>query len=63
MTVGARRALADYAIAAHQVSERRACRLVRISRSTRRYVAKRADDGPVIEALTALVQVVSRQVV
>ena len=62
MTAKARRALADYAIAAHPLSERRACRLLRISRSTRRYVAtwlrgyvaKRGDDGPVIDALSAL---------
>lgn len=37
-------------------SERQACRLVGLSRSVRRYVAQRPDDGPIIEALAAQVE-------
>lgn len=48
--------MVDYVIDAHAVSGRRACRLVKLSRSSRRYVAKRPDDRPDIEALTALVE-------
>ena len=55
MTVSARRELADYATTVHKASERRACRLLRLSRSVRRYQAKRPDDGPIIDALTELV--------
>jgi putative transposase len=40
----------------HGASERRACRVIGLSRSTRRYRAKRPNDGPVIEALTELVE-------
>lgn len=43
-------------IDAHKVSERRACRLANLSRAARRYVAKRVDDGPIIEVLSALVE-------
>ena len=55
MTVSARRELADYATTVHKASERRACRLLGLSRSVRRYQAKRPDDGPIIDALTELV--------
>jgi putative transposase len=55
-TTKARRELVDYVIDAHEVSERHACRLVKLSRSSRRYLAKRPDDGPIIEALTALAE-------
>lgn len=38
------------------MSERRACRLVGLSRSVRRYEPKRRDDGPIIDALGALAE-------
>jgi putative transposase len=56
LTVSARRELADYAMTVHQASERRVCRLLGLSRSVRRYQAKRPDDGPIIDALTELVE-------
>ena len=45
--------MADYAIAAHGASERRACRLVGLSRSVKHYVARRSDDTDVVDALGA----------
>lgn len=43
-------------MSAHALSERRACRVVGLSRSVKRYAVKRPDDSAVIEALTALVE-------
>ena len=36
--------MAEYAIEAHQTSERRACRLANLSRNAYRYVKKKAND-------------------
>jgi len=38
------------------VSERRACRVVNLSRSVHRYVYKRRDDSEVIDALSVLAE-------
>jgi putative transposase len=46
--------LATYAIEEHAVSERRACRLVGLSRSIYRYQARRPDDTAIQQQLTAL---------
>lgn len=43
-------------MSAHSLSERRACRVVGLSRSVKRYATKRADDSEVIDALTALAE-------
>jgi putative transposase len=43
-------------MAAHGASERRACRVVSLSRSANRYTAKPRDDSAVIDALSALVE-------
>lgn len=40
----------------HAASERQACRLVGLSRSTYRYQAQRLDDTEIVEALTALAE-------
>ena len=46
--------MAGYAIAAHQISERRACTLLQVSRTVFHYQAKRKDDEPVRESLLSL---------
>jgi len=43
-------------MAAHGTSERRACRVVGLSRSVKRYEYKRRDDGEVIDALARLAE-------
>lgn len=43
-------------MAAHRISERRACRLLGLSRSVKRYEHKSRDDSEVIEALTDLAE-------
>ena len=41
---------------AHDASERRACQIIGLSRSVKRYECKRPDDGPIVEALTELAE-------
>ena len=48
--------MATYAITQHEVSERRACRVVSLSRSAYRYQAKRSDDTAIQTQLTALAE-------
>jgi putative transposase len=46
--------LAHYAISKYELSERRACRLLGISRTAYRYQAKKVDDGEISEQLKTL---------
>ena len=46
--------MARYAIEAHQISERRACRLVNLSRNGYRYVKKKANNNEIKAKLTQL---------
>lgn len=54
LTARARRTPIHYAIAAHEASERRACRVVGLSRSGKPYDPMGRDDGAVIGALGEL---------
>lgn len=54
--MGARRELVAYATETHEFSERRACRLIGISRSVYRYQAKRPDDTEVRTVLRLLAE-------
>jgi putative transposase len=54
VTARERRPLVEYAMKAHGVSRRRACRCVGLSRSVWDYTPRPRDDSPVIEALTTL---------
>jgi len=56
LTARERRPLVEYAIEAHGVSLRRACRCVGLSRSVWEYTPHPRDDTPVIEALTRLAE-------
>lgn len=49
-----RRAVAAWAAQAYRVSERRACRALRISRSSARYRSVKPDDAPVRRRLREL---------
>lgn len=51
-----RRELVTYAQDAHQLSERHACRLFKISRSVYRYQAKRKDDREIVMLLKQLAE-------
>ena len=51
-----RRELVTYAQDAHQLSERHACRLFKISRSVYRYQAKRNDDREIVMLLKQLAE-------
>ena len=48
--------MVTYAIAQHGVSERRACRLMHLSRSVYRYQAKLKDDSEIAEQLRQLAE-------
>lgn len=50
----AKKAAARHLQEKHQFSERRACRLLKLSRTAKRYVSKRVDDPEFIERLTTL---------
>jgi putative transposase len=54
--VADRRELATYAMEQHAASERQACRLVGLNRSTFRYQARRPDDTEIVDQLTALAE-------
>jgi putative transposase len=56
VTARERRPLVTYAMQAHGLSERRACRLLNVSRSVYRYQAVRPDDREVEQALVELAQ-------
>lgn len=51
-----RRELAHYSIQEHGLSERKACHLLSISRTTYRYRAKKPDDGEIRQQLRMLVE-------
>ena len=51
-----RRELVDYAITVHETRKRRACQVVGLSRSVKRYQCKRPDDVPIVEAPTELAE-------
>ncbi len=53
---GQRRALAEQAIAQQGVSERRACRVLALSRSVYRYQAKKTDEPQIEQALRLLAE-------
>jgi putative transposase len=46
--------LAEYAVQAHGVSERQACKILNLSRSVLRYQARKADDSAIEQVLLAL---------
>ena len=48
--------MAEYAIEAHQTSERRACRLTALSRSGYRYVRKKPNDDEIKEKLAQIAE-------
>ena len=48
--------MAAYAIEAHDVSERLACRAVNLNRCTYRYLAGKTDDGEIVQELSQLVE-------
>ncbi len=56
MKPAARKAVALYAQITYPVSERRACRLLRLSRSVKRYVRLREDDPEVIAKIKTLAE-------
>jgi putative transposase len=56
VTPAERRALATYAIEEHELSQRRACRLIGLSRSVYRYQRRRPDDTAIREQLTQLAE-------
>ena len=56
MTPGERRPLVTYAIHEHGLSERRACRLLNLSRSVYRYQVLRPNDQPLEHALLKLAE-------
>lgn len=56
MTADQRRELAVYAIEAHGLSERHACRLLSLSRSVYRYRPKRPDDGEIVAQLLQIAE-------
>jgi len=51
-----RRALVSYVMETHGISERQACKLMRLSRSVFRYQAKPADDGEIARLLQQLAE-------
>ncbi|MFT5390798.1 MAG: putative transposase, partial [Gammaproteobacteria bacterium] len=40
----------------HELSQRRACRVIGIARSAQRYTAKRGDDTVIVDALSTLAE-------
>jgi putative transposase len=58
VTPAAHREAAAYLQSAHEMSERRACRVIGIDRTSVRYQATRADDGDLRERLKTLAGVV-----
>lgn len=50
----ARKAAADHAAIAHGLSERRACRLLRLNRGTKRYRRQKTDDPKLVERMKEL---------
>ena len=56
MTAAQRRELAAFAIDTHGLSERHACRLMRVSRTVFRYRPRRRDDGEITDRLLELAQ-------
>lgn len=56
MTVAQRRELATFAIDSHGLSERHACRLMKVSRTVFRYRPKRRDDGEIADQLLGLAE-------
>ena len=50
----AKKAAAEHLVQEHQMSERRACRLVYLHRATKRYRAKRKDEEPFRQRLGEL---------
>jgi len=56
VTPAAHREAAAYLRSAHEMSERRACRVIGIDRTSVRYRARRPDDGALRERLKALAQ-------
>lgn len=56
MTADQRRELVAYAIEAHGLSTRHACRLLNLSRSVYGYRPKRPDDGEIIEQLLQIAE-------
>lgn len=53
-TVAERRELVEYATATYAISERQACELLKLSRTTYRYQAKPSDDEAIRESLKTL---------
>lgn len=56
MKPAAKRAAAEHVQAVHALSERRACRLVKLSRTTKRRIKKRSDDAGLIARLRELAE-------
>jgi hypothetical protein len=54
VTPAAHREAVDYLRSTHEMSQRRACRVIGSDRATVRYEAKRSDDGYLRERLKAL---------
>lgn len=53
----AKKAAAEFAQKAHALSERRACRLIKLSRSVKRHLRKRSDDPELVARLRELAEV------
>jgi putative transposase len=56
VTLAAHREAAAYLRSAYEMSERRACRVLGVDRTSVRYMATRPDDGMLRERLKALAQ-------
>lgn len=54
MTPGAKREAVAHLCGSHGVSQRRACDVLQVDRSTIRYQSKRADDAELREAIKAV---------
>ena len=57
MKPAARKAVVTYAVSSYPISERRACRLFRLSRTVRRYRSLRSDDPKTIARIKELAEV------